>query len=162
MIPQLCFLCQEEGREQVAHRVDSRGPVCQWHFRGELHPEVVAARRDERKILEGKVKVQVKGGPMPKSVDEGTITAIKKDVAAGMTLGKIAENRGLSVSTVFKYAGGRNGKKKGRGGRASTASIPQPSPGLFTLTVTPEQLDALWAMLPAERKAALINKLAEA
>lgn len=63
-MPQYCFLCKDEGREQVAHRVDSRGPVCQWHFRGELHPEVAAARRDERKILEGKVKVKVNGGAM--------------------------------------------------------------------------------------------------
>ncbi len=137
-----CFLCKEAGRDQAAHRLDSRGPVCQWHFSGEPHPEEAAARRDEEKLHDGRVKFQVKEKPMSEKQCKQCGKKVNANNRSGVCTN--CQRKGVSPKA-------NPGKAHGAHGAA----------GVITISATPELLDSIWASLAAEKKAALINKLPE-
>jgi len=133
----LCVPCKDRGRESVAMRVVGSTPMCDPCWKGDA-PEDKAFPSHRPQVRTVKV---VKEKPMSSRVcsDCG-------DKLHGRTKGDVCRKcRGGSPASGPKRAGG--------GKRGPKSSV--------TVTVTPEMFDTVWALLPVEKKAALLNKLSE-
>jgi DNA-binding MarR family transcriptional regulator len=170
-MPEYCQPCQEAGRKQVAH-VLGPPPMCFWHRDGKPHPEELARRREIAKVQEGKISLEVEEKNMPrtKGIDPA---AIRREHAAGKSNAEIARALNIGNATVsyhLKKLGLNSHSKRGRrpaDGAGSALSMrgrrkhSQSHGALLSLTATPELCDAVWAALSLEKKASLLNKLAE-
>jgi len=154
----LCQPCKERGRIAKAHRMVGRTPMCASCFAGKeasgvpvaLASAAIALARAAR----GTGKFRTEEKEMPKRTDEATKAEVRKDHAAGMGINEIAKKHGIAWGTAKGIL-----SAKGRGGRKGKSA--QPASGAPTLTATAELCDGIWAALPLEKKAALLNRLHE-
>ncbi len=164
MAMEWCKPCRDRGRLSVAHHEVAGTMMCDECFEGKpsngVRPTDLVA-----KVL----KKKAEGKTMAKRIDDATKAAIRKDAAEGMNYNAIAKKQGVGWGTV-RDAIDENGKKGAGGGRPKSSAAARrgrPSKsangnGGVTLTATPELCDGIWAALPLEKKAALLNRLHEA
>ena len=72
---------------------------------------------------------------------------------------KLRSHNTTGYFTGHKAGNGAGGGRPKRAAAASRGRVK--ANGNVTITVTPELCDAIWASLPLEKKAALLNNLAE-
>jgi hypothetical protein len=130
-------------------------PMCNFCFRGHPHPEEKVIERDTAKIAQGRAKFEVEEN-MHKPF--ARVEELQADYKAGISIADLARKYEIAYITAAKYAKAKtenpSSKRRPRG-RGQTAL------GLPTLTATPELVKAVWAALPLEKQAALLNKLPE-
>lgn len=150
-----CQPCKARGRLSIASHEVAGTLMCGECFGGEPSNGVKTALAAE--FLKKKSE-----DTTMKHTSEETRAAVLKDAAAGMNVEQIRLKNGVGWMTAKKIiddGGGARAKKAKRGRPANGAAGFSNGNGSVTLHATPELLNAVWAALTLEKKAALLNQL---
>jgi hypothetical protein len=150
MNDQFCARClKETGKQIPAAHVSSLGPECERHFHGGNLAAIAACRKTNLAVApdfsrpEGKMKN-----------DDHTCSE------CGRTHWKI---NGICKKCAAANGAARGGKQRRASKTKALARAPRPNggPALPTLTLTPQLSAAIWAAIPLDKQAALLDKLQE-
>lgn len=151
-----CKPCRDRGRLSVARHEVAGTHMCDGCFGGKPSSGV------RKELAAGILEAKREKTKMPKRTSEETRTAILKDAAAGMTVEQIRVKHGVGWPTAKRIIDdGGIATRPARRGRAAKAAAKSSNGSSVTMRVTQEMVDAFWAALALEKKAALLNLLSQ-
>jgi hypothetical protein len=165
-----CKPCKDRGRLSVARHEVNGTPMCDACLEGK-RPRVWPKLAAEvfRSADAGKTKKEGNAmGSGRKGPDEATRAKILKDHADGMSVEAIRKRYDTGWITVKNIVAGKDGGGRRRSSAAPIRHRGRPPKSLVggppmkaVFVATPELCDLIWAALPLEKKAALLNRLHE-